>query len=289
MASGEMVYLNGDLVPYREAKVSVEDRGFVFSDGIYEVMRIIAGRPFRVEDHLDRFENGARALEIDLPLTRDGVREAILATVAANEVEDGTVYVQLTRGAAPRRHAFPEGVPPTLVMISRSSPGIAQEQRESGVSVVTVPDLRWGYCEVKTIGLLPNVMAYQHAKGEGCYEAIMIRGGVVTEGSHTSAFCVRDGAALTHRIDNILPAITRKKLIAALRAEGIEVEEVGVPIDEFRSADEIFITGTTIGVLPVVRIDGEMVGRGKPGELTLFGMQLYDSECEAARAAALGR
>jgi D-alanine transaminase len=284
MSNELMVYLNGELVPHAEAKISVEDRGFNFADGIYEVVRIVGGNAFRIEAHLDRFEGGARALEIELPLTRDGVHEAVRETASANGVTEGTVYVQLTRGVAPRSHAFPEGARPTLVMIARPFAGPPAEKLEKGVSVVTAPDLRWGYCEVKTIGLLPNVIVYQHARSEGCTEAIMVRDGIVTEGAHTSAFCVMNGTIYTHPVDNILPSITRRFLIEALRSEGIPVEEVGVPLEEFRGADEIFIVGTTTEVTPVVRIDGEQVSNGVPGELTRQGMKLYKRDLEVARS-----
>lgn len=284
MSNELMVYLNGELVPHAEAKISVEDRGFNFADGIYEVVRIVGGNAFRIEAHLDRFEGGARALEIELPLTRDGVHEAVREVAGANGVREGTVYVQLTRGVAPRSHAFPEGARPTLVMIARPFDGPPAEKLEKGVAVVTAPDLRWGYCEVKTIGLLPNVIAYQHARSEGCTEAIMVRDGIVTEGAHTSAFCVLGGTVYTHPVDNILPSITRKFLIEAMRSDGISVEEVGVPLEEFRGADETFIVGTTTEVMPVVRIDGEQVSTGVPGDLTRQGMALYKRDLEEARA-----
>ncbi len=288
MASRQLVYLNGEFVPHSEARVSVEDRGFNFADGIYEVVRIVGGRGFRIEAHLDRFLGGARALEIELALSRDDIREAMLETARANGVDEGTVYVQLTRGAAPRRHAFPEGVRPTLVMLAQTFPGPSSSDREDGVSVITAPDLRWGYCEVKTIGLLPNVIAQQHAKCEGCYEALLIRDGRVTEASHSSAFCVRDGVIYTHPIDNILPGITRRFLIDAYRNEGVQVEERAVAVEDFRSADEVFLTGTTTEVMPVVGIDQAKVGTGKPGDITRLGMELYRRDLEAARTGGAG-
>ena len=286
MTGSQLVYLNGEFVPHGEAKVSVEDRGFNFADGIYEVARIVGGHAFRLEAHLDRFERGARALEIDLPVTREVVGDTIVETARRNEVGEGTVYLQLTRGVAPRAYAFPENASPTLVMFARHFAGPDPEKLDNGVGVVTAPDLRWGYCEVKTIGLLPNVIAYTHARSEGCFEAILVRNGVVTEGSHSSTFCVRGGTVYTHPIDNLLPAITRKYLIEAYREEGIEVREVGVPIEQFRTSDEVFLTGTTTEVMPVVRIDGEPVGPGVPGRLTRIGMQLYRRDLEAARAGA---
>jgi D-alanine transaminase len=284
MPSTELVYLNGELVPYDDAKISVEDRGFNFADGIYEVVRLVGGKAFRIEAHLDRFEGGARALEIELPRSREGVSDAVHEVARANDVDEGTVYVQLSRGAAPRNHAFPEKARPTLVMIARPFAGPDPEKLAKGVAVVTAPDLRWGYCEVKTIGLLPNVIAYQHARSEGAHEALLVRDGVVTEGSHSSAFCVRGGAVYTHPVDNILPSITRRYLIEALRSAGVTVGEVAVPLDEFRAADEVFLTGTTTEVMPVVRIDGEPVAGGTPGELTRLGMELYRRDLEAVRA-----
>ncbi len=288
MVERDWVYLNGKLVPHSEAKISVEDRGFNFADGIYEVVRIAGGRPFRFEAHLDRFQGGARALEIELPLTRDEVREAILEVASANDVDEGTVYVQLTRGAAPRDHAFPQGVTPTLVVLAKTSAGPAPEALERGVGVVTAPDLRWGYCEIKTIGLLPNVIAYQHARSENCHEAVLVRDGLVTEGSHSSVFCVQDGVVYTHPIDNILPSITRRYLIESLRADGIDVREEGVVLESFRGADEIFLAGTTTEVMGVVRIDGTPVGSGEVGPVTRRGLELYRRDLEATRVRANG-
>lgn len=284
MAGGRLVYLNGELVEHEQAKISVEDRGFNFADGIYEVVRIVGGRGFRIESHLDRLTASARAIEIDIPLTREEVRDAMLETARANDIEEGTIYLQLTRGIAPRKHAFPEGVRPTLVMLARPFDGPPERQQREGVSVATAPDLRWGYCEVKTIGLLPNVIAHQHARAEGAFDAVLIRDGVVTEGCLSSVFCVRRGVVYTHPIDNILPGVTRKFAIEALRREGVEVEEAAVTLEEFRQAEEVFLTGTTTEVMPVVKVDGEMVGSGKPGARTRQTLELYRRELEAARA-----
>lgn len=288
MAGPNLVYVNGTIVPRDEATISVEDRGFNFADGIYEVVRIAGGRPFRIEAHLDRLQGGARTLEIDLPLDRDALREAVLEVARANELEEGTIYVQLTRGVAPRQHAFPRGVRPTLVMLAKDSAGPPVESLERGVAVVTAPDLRWGYCEVKTIGLLPNVIAYQHARSDGCHEALLVRRGVVTEGSHSSAFCVRDGTVYTHPIDNILPSITRRYLVESLRGDGFEVKEEAVALEEFRVADEIFLTGTTTEVLGVVTIDGAEIGSGEVGPVTRRGLELYRRDLEACRSGAAG-
>ena len=284
MAAGRLVYLNGELVEHEEAKVSVEDRGFNFADGIYEVVRIVRGRGFRIESHLDRLSASARAIEIDLPLTREEIRAAMLETARTNEIAEGTIYLQLTRGVAPRTHAFPESVRPTLVMLARAFDGPPERWQREGVSASTAPDLRWGYCEVKTIGLLPNVIAYQQARLEGAYDAVLVRDGLVTEGCVSSVFCGRDGVVYTHPIDNILPGVTRKFAIEGLRGEGVEVEKTAVTLDELLKADEVFLTGTTTEVMPVVEIDGRMIGAGKPGPLTLQALELYRRELRAVRA-----
>lgn len=288
MTDGERVYLNGEFVSHADAKIPVEDRGFNFADGIYEVVRIVGGRGFRLDSHLDRLAGSARGIEIELPATREEIRDAMLETARLNGIEEGMVYVQLTRGVAPRKHAFPEGVKPTLVMLARPFDGPPGQDQQEGVSAIVAPDLRWGYCEVKTIGLLPNVIAFQHARSEGAFEAILVREGVVTEASHSSAFCVRSGTVYTHPIDNVLPGITRRNAIEGLRREGIDVREDRVAIEDFRAADEIFLTGTTTEVMPVTKLDGEAVGDAVPGPITRLALDLYRRDLEATRRATAG-
>lgn len=286
MSNEATVYLNGKLVPYPAATVSVEDWGFLFAEGVYEVMRIVGGRAFRLEAHLDRLERSAAALDLELPITREELGRSAADVAAKNEIKEGTVYVQLTRGAAPRAQAYPANMQATLVMVARPFSGGSEEQRENGVSAITAPDIRWGLCEVKTIGLLPNVMAGRQAARQGAYEAIFVRDGVVTEGTRSSAFCVRAGTVYTHPIDNILPSITRQVAIDLLRSEGVDVQEVGVRIDEFREADEIFLTGTMTEVTSVVELDGARVADGEPGEMTGLTLDLYTREIEAVRSGA---
>ncbi len=288
MSNEATVYLNGELVRYSDAKVSVEDRGFLFAEGVYELMRVVGGRVFRLEAHLDRLERSARALDLQLPITREDLGRSATGVAAKNEIEEGTVYVQLTRGAAPRAQAYPANMQATLVMIARPFAGGSQDQRENGVSAITAPDIRWGLCEVKTIGLLPNVMAGRQAVQQGAYEVIFVRDGVVTEGSRSSTFCVRAGTVYTHPIDNILPSITRQVVIDLLKSQGVDVQEVGVRIDEFREADEIFLTGTMTEVTPVVELDGTRVADGEPGEMTGLAFDLYMREVEAVRSGLAG-
>lgn len=277
----ELVYLNGAFAPPADAKVSVEDRGFTFADGVYEVMRIVGGRGFRLEDHRARLARGCAALEI--AADADELAAVMLETARRNGVREGTVYLQVTRGTATRRHAFPEGTRPTVVAWTRPFPGRGHEEWEAGVSCITLPDERHGLCEIKTTSLLPNVLANEKAHRAGAYEAVLVRDGIVTEGSHASVLAVFDGVVWTHPIRNILPGVTRALALAAARDRGIPVREEGVPLGRFREADEIFLTGTTTEVLGVVRLDGEPVGGGAVGPVTRALFEAYGVEVERAR------
>ena len=283
-APSPQVYLNGRLVPREEAVVSVEDRGFNFGDGLYEVFRIAGGHPFQVREHLDRLFEGARVLRIPLPLEREGFEAAIRSVSRANGVLEGTVYLQLTRGAAPRSHGFSDSLTPNLVLSAKPFSGPDPALFETGASVITHPDLRFGYCEIKTIGLLPNVLAYQEARAGGNFEALLVRDGKITEGCLSSAFCVLEGAVFTYPVDNILPSITRGFLIGALRQEGLEVREEALPVEDWLRAEEVMLAGTTSEVLPVTRIDGRTVGTSGPGKIARLGRELYLRDLERARS-----
>ncbi|MGH7544890.1 MAG: aminotransferase class IV [Gemmatimonadota bacterium] len=277
----EFVHLNGAFVRPAEAKVSVLDRGFTFADGVYEVIRIVAGRGFRLDDHRARLERGCAALEIQA--NADEWASVMLETARRNGVREGTVYLQVTRGAATRQHAFPGGTRPTVVAWTRPFPGRGPEEWDAGVSCITLPDERHGLCEIKTTSLLPNVLANEKAHRAGAYEAVLVRDGVVTEGSHASVLAVFDGVVWTHPIRNILPGVTRALALAAARDLGIPVREEGVPIGRLREADEIFLTGTTTEVLGVVRLDGAPVGGGKVGPVTRKLYEAYRAEVDRVR------
>lgn len=279
----EIVYLNGEFVPYSQARVPVEDRGLNFADGIYEVVRVVGGRLFHIEGHLARLEHGVRALEIRLDRSLEAIAEGMAETARRNGVTEGTVYVQLTRGVALRKHGFPESVAPTLFMLSRPFTGRTADER-AGVACITVPDTRWALCEIKTTGLLPNVLAYEQARRAGAYEAIFVRDGAITEGAHTSVFAVFDGVVWTHPIRNILPGVTRTLILEHLKETGPGVREEPVPLPRFREAAEVFITGTTTEVLPVVRLDGERVGEGVRGPVTGRIADWYAGELEKVRS-----
>ena len=281
---GALVYLNGRLVPREQALISVEDRGFNFGDGLYEVVRIAGGRPFQLEGHLDRLTHGAETLGIPLPLDARSLAEAISEVARANRLPEATVYLQLTRGPAPRTHALPSTATPTLVLMARAFAGPDPGHFETGVGVLTCPDLRFGYCEIKTIGLLPNVLAYQEARSRGCFEAVLVRDGCITEGCLSSAFCVTGGVVSTYPVENILPSVTRRFLIDALGSEGIEVREEALGLDRWLAADEVILVGTTSEVLPVVRIDRHRIGSGGPGKIARLGRKLYLQDLERTRS-----
>lgn len=262
-------FLNGRFMPLDQAMVSVEDRGFQFGDGVYEVIRTYRGVPFRLEAHLGRLERSAKAIALALPYQSRDWQDFVLEGVRRGGYAESKVYIQLTRGAAPREHLFPVAARPTTVMTVREMRPLDAALRAAGVGVITVEDLRWGRCDVKSVNLLPNVMARQRAKEAGAFEAIFVRRGEVTEGTASNVMLVRAGVLVTApEGERILSGVTRALVLVLARNEGIPVEERTVSVDELRRADEVFLTGTTVEILPVVRVDGALVGTGKPGALT---------------------
>jgi D-alanine transaminase len=273
MAAKDVVYVNGSFLPRAEARVSVEDRGFVFGDGVYEVLRIVNGRPFATGFHNQRLERSLDGVRIalrggDSPSRFVEIGEQLLKE---NNLLQGeaTLYIQVTRGSATRLHFFPPAETAPTVYISVASFKPSTDLAENGASAITHPDLRWGRCDLKTLNLLPNILAVQVAKERGCFEAMLIRDGVVTEGTRTNFFGVVDGSLRTHPTDNhILPGITRSVLRDLARAVGIELDETPIKASEIPRLSELFLTGTTTDVMPVVKLDDKPVGKGKPGELT---------------------
>ncbi len=265
------VYLNGELVPYERAMVPVEDRGFVFADGVYEVIRCYAGRPFRLGDHLDRLALSAAAVRLPLPWSPADLERAVDLTLAANGLDRGgaAVYLQVTRGPAPRTHVFPAAPRPTLVIIARPETGPDPSLREGGVAVLTAPDLRWHLCHVKSTGLLYNVLVKQRAAEAGCYEALLVRDGLVTEGTASNAFVVLGGLLHTHpEGPHILSGVTRRVTLELAADLGIPVREEPVAAADLKAAEEVFLTGTITEIMPIVRVDGSPVGAGRPGPVT---------------------
>jgi len=270
------VYLNGHYQKAEDAKISVLDRGFIFGDGVYEVWRIVDGALFEHERHERRLKNGLEALEISVPDREvEGLADVAERLVKENGLArgEGTFYVEITRGVAPRTHAFPpKGTKATIfAMVSRFD--VPHALREAGAKAITQPDVRWLRCDVKTIQLLPNCIAKQKASEAGALEAIFIRDGIVTEGTHTSVLGVKDGALLTHNLcPYILPSVTREVVIEIAREQGIPVRERPFSQTELFQLDELFVSGTTTDVTPIVEVDGKRIGSGKPGSVT---RQLY--------------
>lgn len=263
-------FVNGRFLPLEDAAVSVEDRGFQFGDGVYEVIRTYHGRPFQLEAHLLRLERSARAIDLPVPWGIPQWVTYVQDGIARGGYPESKVYLQLTRGVAPRDHAFPDSVNPTAVMTVREMKPMDPVKLASGVAVMTMDDWRWGRCDIKSVNLLPNVLARQKAKQAGAFEALFIRHGRVTEGAVSNVMVVREGRVVTAPEGEwILSGVTRTLVLELARKEGLPVEERFVTRDELLCADEVFLTSTTIEVLPVIRVDGKLVRNGKPGPVTL--------------------
>jgi D-alanine transaminase len=254
-------------MPGSRACISPNDRGFTHADGVYEIVRSYAGTLFRIPDHLARLKRSLAAVRIAVPDV-DTFAETAAELLRRNRLDkkDATVYIQITRGIAERMRAPGPAIPTVYI---ETSPLIARRALCRGVSVITLPDIRWGRCDIKTIGLLPNALARMQATDKGVYEALFIRDGFVTEGTHTNVFGVKDGTVLTHPPDHhILPGITRTVLLELCRALGIPISESPIPEPELTRLDELFLTCTTAEVIPVLRVNDVAVADGKPGPIT---------------------
>ncbi len=264
-----IAYVNGTFAPLEQATVPVDDRGFQFGDGVYEVVRTYGGVPFRLHDHLSRLESSARAVSIPVPLARTGWEALIREGVQRSGCADCLICIQLTRGVAPRAHLFPSPATPTVVMTFREIPEPGGALPPRGVPVVTLPDLRWGRCSIKSLNLLANVLAKQEAHEAGALEAILVKDGLVTEGCSSNVCLVRDGSIVTPPLsDQLLAGVTRATVLELAGKNGVPVDEREVPEEELSRADELFLVGTTIEVLPVSTLNGAPVAGGVPGPVT---------------------
>ncbi|HKQ00438.1 MAG TPA: aminotransferase class IV [Actinomycetes bacterium] len=267
----ELVYLNGAFVPRSEAAISIDDRGFVFADAIYEVVKCYRGRPYRLDDHLARLARGAEVVRLDLDGGVGELASAVERLLRENHLleVDASLFLQVSRGPGPRNHPFPTSARPTTLVIASPVPPLDPVTYSQGVRAITVPDRRWGMCDVKTVGLLLNVLAKQAALDAGVAEAIFVRDGVVVEGASANFFAVRDDRLITHpEGPQILPGITRQAALENAAAECIPVELRGLKVEELATIDEAFLTGTGTEVLPIVEIDGQPVGSGTRGPVT---------------------
>lgn len=276
-------FVNGRFSSLRDAVVSVEDRGVQFGDGVYEVIRTYRGAPFQLEAHLRRLERSARALSFVSPISTANWRAVVAEGLRIAEYPECKIYIQLTRGVAPRDHGIPHQISPTAVMTIRELRPLEAVCYEAGVRAMTIKDLRWGRCDIKSLNLLPNVLAKQRAREAGAFEALFIRRGRVTEGAASNIFLVYRQAIVTPKEGSfLLSGVTRKLVIELARRMGLSVSERPVRAPELFQADELFITGTTIGVMAITELDGRRIGEGRPGPLTaLLGERfLKAAECD---------
>lgn len=279
----QITFLNGEYVPHDQAHVHVEDRGFVFADGVYDFILVHGGVLINEEAHLDRLDYSLGELEIPWPLSRDDFKVALREVIRRNELTDGFVYIQFTRGVAPRDHAFPKDIEGTSVIIARPLPYPSEEQAKKGERVVTTPDQRWKRCDIKSIALLPNILARQKAVSAGAYEAWMVDDeGFITEGPACNAWIVSDdGTLVTRYLDQgILKGITRTKIFQQF-ASDLRFEERKFSVEEAKSAKEAFLTNSPFLVKPVVRIDDTIIGDGEVGPVTLKLLRGYRAFVES--------
>ena len=274
-----VAYVNGRYLPQREAAVNVEDRGYQFGDGVYEVVHVYDGRFIDEDRHLARLERSLEEIRLTQPMSRGSLRRVLREVVARNRVREGLVYIQVTRGVSRRDHPFPtKPVAPAIVVTTRRLPPFPKDVARWQATAITTPDLRWARCDIKSVGLLPNVLARQAAREQGAYEAILVNAeGMVTEGAATSVWIVdRNGTLRTRHLDHvILPGCTRGSLITLMQEAGIAFEERAFSADELRAARETFVTSATSYVRPVVRLDGKPVGDGEVGPVTRRLFELF--------------
>ena len=285
-----LVYLNGAFVPPEQAQVSAFDRGFVFADGVYEVIPAYGGRPFRLPQHLVRLDNSLAGIRLANPLSPTEWQKIFARLVEANGAGnagngDQSIYLQVTRGPAPRDHAFPAKPQPSVFAYSQTFKYPEPAQRTAGVAAITVPDIRWQRCDIKAIALLPNVLMRQQATEQGAAEAILIRDGLMTEGSASNIFVVVNDTLVTPpKGPFILPGVTRDLVLELARAHRIACVERPVSEAELRAASEIMLSSSIKELLPITRLDGKPVGNGKPGALQARLYALYQDYIRDFRA-----
>tara|TARA_Y100001934_G_scaffold166068_1_gene197490 strand:- start:440 stop:1303 length:864 start_codon:yes stop_codon:yes gene_type:complete len=264
-------YVNGRYVPHGDAAVHIEDRGFQFADGVYEVVPIVNSRMVDADPHLDRLKRSLSELTIAMPLSRKVLELVMDELIARNGVNEGLIYMQVTRGVSPRDHKFPSGVRPSIVMTTKRLRFLTQKKLSDGVKVITIPDIRWTRCDIKTVALLPNCMGKTEAAAAGAYEAWQVDGdGMVTEGTSSNAWIVTHDDKLVTRPagHEILRGVTRQTLLRIAAEAGLTFEERPFSVEEAKSARETFLSSATSFVTPVVELDEVTIGDGTPGPLS---------------------
>ncbi|NKX45221.1 D-amino-acid transaminase [Roseicyclus persicicus] len=278
------VYVNGEYLPEEEAKVSVFDRGFLFADGVYEVTSVLGGKLIDFAGHAKRLKRSLDELQMANPVTEEELLEIHRQLVARNGIEEGLVYLQITRGAADRDFAFPKDATPTIVLFTQAKPGLADSpMAKTGMKVISIEDQRWGRRDIKTVQLLYPSMGKMMAKAAGCDDAWMVEDGAVTEGTSNNAYIVKGKTIVTRHLGTeILHGITRAAVLRFAREAQMTVEERPFTVDEAKAADEAFITSASAFVMPVVEIDGQAIGAGAPGPVTARLREIYLDEMRKA-------
>lgn len=262
-------YLNGLFSPLEQVRLSPDDRGFLFGDGVYEVIRTYEGHPAFWADHFTRLRRSAGEIAISVPFDQEIFGKLLVEGIKQSRLSEVKIYIQLTRGVAPRDHLFPTPCEPTVYMSFREMSQLPSVHREQGVRALTVPDIRWGRCDIKSLNLLPNVLAKQQAKEAGAFEAIFVRDHMVLEGATSNLFMVSQGEIRTPVINQqVLAGVTQQQVMRLAAEFGMNVTCRQSSVKELLASDEVFLTGTTIEVLPVIAINGVPIGQGTPGSVT---------------------
>jgi len=265
------VFVNGQFVPREEAKISIEDRGFLFGDGVYEVIRAYDGKLFRLDDHIERLFHSADAIKLPHVYSADEIKSYVQKLLELSSEKDIEIYIEWTRGVAPREHAFPPKTKPTFVMMVLKPHSQPPEVYRKGVKIVSYPEIRWKYPYIKTVNLLPNVLAKQFARENGAFEAIFVHedSKIVTEGSSSNVLMVKNGRVYCHETnESILFGITLKVVMEICDKLGIDFVGQKFTYDEMIKADEVFLSGTGAEIMPVIRVDDNVISDGRPGEIT---------------------
>lgn len=266
----DFIIINGEIAKRSSARIDIEDRGYQFGDGVYEVVRVYNGKMYTADEHLQRLHQSAEKIGMKIDLSAASLKEMMGELIEKNTLQTGIVYMQFTRGTAPRNHNFPaSNVPLTFVAYTKELARPA-ENMSRGVEAITEEDIRWLRCDIKSLNLLGNLLAKQKAAEAGCFEAILHRGETVTEGSHTNVAIVKNGIIYTHPATNlILNGITRQKALELCSFNGMQAEEEAFSLTDLAEADEVFMMGTTTEIMPIVKINGQPVADGLPGIVTL--------------------
>lgn len=273
----DKILLNNEIMN-RNAMIDIEDRAYQFGDGVYEVIGIYDSVPFMLDEHLARLERSAKEIQLPLPFSIVTFKNQLLELAETNGVHEGIIYLQVSRGIASREHAFPESDVPTVTIAYTREEAPLTETEDKGATAVLTEDIRWLRCDIKTLNLLPNVLAKEKAVANGAIEAILHRGDVVTEASASNVFIVKDGQLYTHPANNyILNGITRRRILDLCAQMGITVHEENYRVDDLLVADEVFISATKLDIIPILKVDEHVIGEGNPGEYTKRILKAYRS------------